>query len=442
MKEIPGWLKGSLLNYIRQKGTDLEERTSAFSDWISKRRQNEVWPYSRVLHKNGVVADVFDEFESGGRRALNFGSQDYLSLSGHPAVIEAAVKACQEFGVHSAGSPVLSGRTKYMLELEKRLSSVLRKDSCAIYATGWSAGFGVVSGLVRPNDSVVIDRLAHSCIAEGARHSTKNINWFQHNNLEEFHSVVQQAREKNPKQGLFVLLESLYSMDSDSPDLESFSKVTREYGGIIILDVAHDFGCMGNKGLGVLDNTAENYWPDIVMGSFSKSFASNGGFVAASSKVIEYLRYYSPSFTFTNALSPIQCAIVLTCFDVIFSKDGEALRSKLRENIIRLRDGMTSKGFRLGGIPSPIVPVFVGNEAKARLTSRALEDRNLLANLVEFPAVARGEARFRFQVMREHSSQDIDDACHIMAEATSTYLSEANREYIEGISKLRQEYAS
>jgi 7-keto-8-aminopelargonate synthetase-like enzyme len=180
--------------------------------------------------------------------------------------------------------------------------------------------------------------------------------------------------------------------------------LAREYEAMIVLDVAHDFGAMGREGLGQLEQINYQVAPDVIMGSFSKTFASNGGFVLCSSSIYEYLCYYSPSHLFSNALSPVQASVALKAAEIVFSDEGHVLRQRLMENVCSLRVGMMAQGFEVGGNPSPIVPVYVGEEVLARFASGYLTDQGLLANLVEFPAVARGKARFRFQVMPSHSA--------------------------------------
>ncbi|WP_010587416.1 aminotransferase class I/II-fold pyridoxal phosphate-dependent enzyme [Schlesneria paludicola] len=414
-------LKGSLISYLALNGKTNEKRLSDWTEWLASRRNDKLWPYSRVIEGHpGVSATVCTEKREHPRRLLNFGSQDYLSLSKHPQVIEAAVDTCRELGVHSAGSPILAGRTAPMYELENRISQLCKKECCAIFSTGWAAGFGVMAGLVRSDDSVVIDRLAHNCLCEGTKHATDSMFLFAHNSTAELTHALQKARRANDSGGVFVVVESLYSMDSDSPDLQAVVSIARQFDAITILDVAHDFGCMGASGLGLLDVTPEEFWPDVIMGSFSKTFASNGGFVAASEQVIDYLRCYSSPFAFSNALSPVQASIVLTCLDLVFSETGSEMRQRLAANVDALRRGMTHHGFHVAGKPSPIVPVFVGSEANARVVSRELGELGLMANLVEFPGVPRGSARFRFQVMRDHTMFEIDAACEVMRKAADT----------------------
>jgi 7-keto-8-aminopelargonate synthetase-like enzyme len=411
-------LSKSILSYISPHGTNIELRSRPFHDWLQVRRSVGVWPYSRVLlSKVQPRVQIGDERGADPRWCINFGSQDYLGLAQHEAIRQTAIEAIREVGVHSAGSPALGGRTKRLFALEDSISKLLGKDACVIYSAGWAAGFGVISGLVRKHDIIVMDCLSHNCLQEGARHATSNVLKFAHNSPCDLERALKDARGRDSKCGLFVVIESLYSMDSDSPNLAEFVEITKRYSGILIIDVAHDFGCMGRKGLGLLESVEHSKQPDIVMGSFSKTFAANGGFVAASEPVIDYLRVHSAPAVFSNAISPMQTAVVSKCIEIIFSPEGETLRSKLFDAIFRLRRQMESHALELAGTPSPIVPVFVGDEYVARLTARNIREKGLVANLVEFPAVPRGKARFRLQVMPSHSETAITEAARILAES-------------------------
>jgi 7-keto-8-aminopelargonate synthetase-like enzyme len=410
-------LTKSVLNFVSQKGTNLQDRTMPFREWIEVRRQSGTWPYSRVsMSSPADFVCVADERGNRERRCINFGSQDYLGLARDPRVLKEAKATIDDYGVHSAGSPALAGRTKHALALEHRLASFLRHESAVLFATGWAAGFGAIVGLARSNDTIVIDRFAHNCLAEGARHASQNILHFAHNDITSLNESLDKARQNDGSSGLFVIAESLYSMDSDSPNLNEMLRLVRQYDAILILDIAHDFGAMGKHGLGLLETIAADDWPDLILGSFSKTFASNGGFVAASTNVTEYLRYHSPSMAFSNGISPVQATIVSRALDIVVSSEGCDLRSQLACNVDRLRHQMLFRGLTPAGLPSPIVPVFVGDEKLARLTARHLESNGLLVNLVEFPAVKKGTARFRFQVMSTHGSDAIDKAAQITAD--------------------------
>jgi 7-keto-8-aminopelargonate synthetase-like enzyme len=411
-------LGGSLLHHRPQTGRNLAQRTRPFWDWIEERRGSAVWPYFRVLEEQvGGSVQIANEHGASLGRCINFGSQDYLGLAQDPSIAE-AVRAClTQFGVHSAGSPVLCGRTQELLRLERRIADLFGHEASLVFPTGWAAGFGVIAGLARRDDTVLMDDRSHNCLQEGARHATEKVRTFRHNDLEHLRHLLAEARAEDAENGVFVILESLYSMDSDSPDLRRALALAREFEAMVILDVAHDLGAMGDQGLGLLETLGSDSGPDVLMGSFSKTFAANGGFVACSRQVRTYLGCYAAPLGFSNAISPMQTAVVQRAFDITYSEQGRRLRAQLMENICALRAAMDAAGCTVGGTPSPICPVFVGAEPVARLTSRQLIHRGLLANLVEFPAVPRGHARFRFQVMATHTHEDIQTAARIMGEA-------------------------
>ena len=424
-------LSQSLLNFIKVTGKTLDERSNPFNQWIDARRDVGVWPYSRILQAPALHhTTIADEFGLNPTLGINFSSQDYLGLANRSELKQAAHTAIDQFGVHSAGSPALCGRTSILLELEHKIAKQLGYESCVIYATGWAAGFGVVTGLVREADTIIIDALCHNCIQEGAKHATNNLRKFNHNDSNHLEQLLREERTSNSDGAIFIAIESLYSMDSDSPDINAVILLAQRYEAIVILDVAHDFGAMGEYGRGLIDTITVDGWRDcvVVMGSFSKTFAANGGYVVCSIPIRQYLRSYSTSQLFSNAMSPLQTAIINKSFEIAFSEEGELLRKNLAANIMKLRNIMQSRLFNIAGTASPIVPVFVGTEtdveATARLTSKHLIKNNLHANLVEFPSVPRGKARFRFQVMATHEAAQIEQAADIMAKSRSSAIAE------------------
>lgn len=420
-----GALVGSMRDFRMIKGKNLLDRIEAFYEWQNLRRENGLWPLGRSTEagpKRFVAA--FDD-EGERMEGVNFASQDYLSMTGHPAIREAAIQAIDEFGVHSAGSPALVGNTTVSMALENKIAEFLGTEHAIVFPTGWAAGFGIVKGLVRSCDHIVMDALSHACLQEGAQAATKNIHLFRHNDVAHARTKLEKIRAKDPENGILIITEGLFSMDSDAPNINALQNLAREFGATLVVDVAHDLGSMGPGGRGFIGAQDMLGKVDIVMGSFSKTFASNGGFVACNARHIkEYLRYYSSPNTFSNALSPVQSAIVLKAFEIIESKEGDALRSDLMDNILLLRQLLAQSGFETYGEPSPIVCVKLGNEGTARLTARQLTPLGLVANLVEFPAVPKGQARLRMQVMANHTREDVMNAVTRIKAAYSTAVAE------------------
>lgn len=406
-------LGGSMRDFRVLEGSNLLGRVQAFYDWQNVRREAGLWPLGRSTEagpKRRCLArtDMGESFEG-----INFGSQDYLSLSAHPAITETALETIKEFGVHSAGSPALVGNTKLSIALEDKIAEFLGVDHVTLFPTGWAAGFGVIKGLVRSSDHIVMDALSHACLQEGAQAATRNVHLFRHNSVEGLRDKLAKIRATDTKNGILVVTESLFSMDSDTPDIAAFQALAHEYDAVLVVDVAHDLGNLGPTGRGHIELQDMLGKVDVVMGSFSKTFGSNGGFVAARGRSVkEYLRYYASPCTFSNALSPMQAATVLKAFEIVDSAEGAKLRDQMMTNVRLLRELLHGSDFETYGDASAIVCVKMGTEGLARLVSRRLPELGLISNLVEFPAVPKGQARFRMQVMAGHSSRDIIDAVH------------------------------
>ena len=411
-------LRGSSFDYLTGPGTDLAAKAQAFHAWAQTRVSHGVFPYAKRLGgRPGATAEL--TLLDGRRHAgLNFSSQEYLSLARHPQVCAAAQAAMERYGVHSAGSTALAGNVEEATLLEVELGDLLRMPEVLLFPTGWAAGFGAIKGLVRETDHVIIDQLAHNCLHEGARASTPNVHLHRHLDVDHAERLLRRVRQRDPHNGILVVTEGCFSMDADAPDIARLQALAREHGALLMVDVAHDLGSMGPGGGGQLALQGVLGQVDLVMGSFSKTFASNGGFVACHDRAIkEYLRFYAAPNTFSNALSPVQVAIVRACLALVRSPEGEARRGRLMQAILTLRTALTAQGIAVLGHPSPIVPVMLGNDALARLASREMSEAGLLANLVEYPAVSMNSARLRMQVMADHTPALAQTAARIVADA-------------------------
>lgn len=411
-ERLPGAaLTGSMRDFRVPGGADLERRVGNFFKWQNLRRQNGLWPFSRATDF-GPRTEVLATDDRGiNMEGVNFASQDYLSMSSNPAIKETALAAIERYGVHSAGSAALVGNTTHSVALERKIADFLQMEDCLLYPTGWGAGYGVIRGLVRSSDHIVMDALAHTCLQEGANAATRNIYLFRHLDLAHCRRWLEKIRSTDTENGIMVVTEGLFSMDSDTPDIAAMQELCNEFNATLMVDVAHDLGALGPGGRGHIGAQNMLGKVDIVMGSFSKTFASNGGFVAVKERPVkEYLRFYSPTTTFSNAMSPVNAAIVLKAFEIIETEEGQVLRDELMANVLELRRQVREAGLDYYGDPSAIVAVKMGSEGLARLVSRELPELGLLANLVEYPAVGKGAARFRMQVMAKHTRQNVTDA--------------------------------
>src|SRR5262245_15009336 len=399
----------SLADFREITGTTISERVDGYYDWQSTRRNDGTWAYDKTLQSAPLpVSKVVD---GCGRRfeGPNYCSQDYLSLASHEAIKEAAITAIRQLGVHSAGSSVLLGNTAISRQLEDELADFVNYEHVLLFPTGWAAGYGVVKGLVRPNDWIVMDVLSHACLQEGAKAATENIASFTHLDNTALEKRLKRIRGNHPQAFILAMTEAVFSMDSDTPDFARFLEVRREYGAVSLVDVAHDLGCLGSTGRGQLEVQHLLGAPDLLIGSFSKTFASNGGFIATNDAgVKEYLKMYSSPQTFSNALSPIQVAVASAALDIVKSAEGLQRRNNLLSNSVYLRKKLAESGFTCLGEPTAIVPVFLGDEEPARQLWRVLSNRGVASNFVEFPGVAKNRARIRMQIQSAHSNEHAD----------------------------------
>jgi 7-keto-8-aminopelargonate synthetase-like enzyme len=274
---------------------------------------------------------------------------------------------------------------------------------------------GSILGIVKSEDHIVMDRLSHACLQQGAKAATRKIHKFAHLDADAARANLEAIRKKDAKNGILLMTEGLFSMDADSPDLRRFQEIAREFNATLFVDVAHDLGATGPGGRGQIGAQGMFGKIDLVMGSFSKTFASNGGFLATDSEsLLHYLKMYSTPHLFSNALSPVQAAVALKSCQIIQSGKGEQLRQNLMDSVIELRRCLDKEGLHCYGNPSPIVPVFIGSESSARLCHKNIVENNLAAMIIEYPVVPLGASRFRLQVMASHTKAEVQQAARVI----------------------------
>jgi len=410
-----GALEGSFADFVQLSGKNLEARTRGYNEWRSNRLKHGLWPFSTEL-KSGPGPEVTVIDESGKQRTgVNFASYDYLGLSAHSEVRAAAIEAIKEYGTGIGGAPILQGNSTLSLRLQEAVAEMLGLAHVVLFPTGWAAGYGVIRGLIRSKDYVVLDQYAHNCCVQGAMAATPNVRRARHLSIDAFVRQLRRIRAVDAENAILVVTEGIFSMDGDSPDLAALQSACSEYEATLLVDVAHDLGAVGPEGTGIPGLQGLHGKVDLVVGSFSKVFASNGGFVATSSPAIsEYLRAGAPSRTFSNAISPSQCAAVLKAVEIVRSAEGEVLRQKVHLLAQVLRETLTPSGVVLGK-PGPLVPVLMGREGVGRITAALCFDRGVFANLVEYPAVSVGACRFRMQVMATHTPAQAQFAAEVTA---------------------------
>jgi 7-keto-8-aminopelargonate synthetase-like enzyme len=399
-------------------GADLVAKAAAFTEWFDDSVRGGGFAYSKRLTRAPGPDCPLRYADGKVYTGYNFSSQDYLGLATHPEVTQAACRAISRFGVHSAGSTALAGGMDCADELEAALAAHLGMPYVTLFPSGWAAGYGVTRGLVRANDHVIIDLLAHNCLQEGAAAATRNLHFFRHLDVQHARDKLSTIRANHADSGILLVTESLFAVDAGAPDLVALQAMCREFGALLLVDVSHDLGCSGPNGTGQLGLQGLHGGVDLVMGSFAKTFASNGGFVATHRRPVrEYFRYHSPTNAFSTALAPAQIAVLLTALRIVRSSEGDRRRSGLLGAVHALRGGLAARQVEVLGQPAAIVPAMIGRDDVARLAAKLAAEAGVLANLFEHPVVARNAARLRLQVMSGHEPADCEAAARCVADA-------------------------
>lgn len=416
----PDPLQRHLSHFAAPRGPSLIDRLGPHADWVEARIAAGTWPYARRLHTG---ADPVAGIAYAGQTAVNgvnLAVQDYLGLATHPHIKEAARRAIFEYGVHSAGSAMQAGNHPLSERLERAVAGLVRMPHVLLFPTGWGAGYGAVRGLVRDYDHIVLDEAVHTCLLEGAAAATGNIHRFGHLDSDHARRILADIRTGDRANGILLITEGLFSVDSEPADLRALRQACDAFGASLMVSVAHDLGCSGPGGTGEIGLQGLMGQADIVVGSFAKTFASNGGFVAtADRRVKRYLQGFAGTHGYSNALSPVQCATVEKAIEIVASTAGAQRRDQLQARSRYFRKRLQADGLTVLGTPSAIVPVMLGDEAAARRASKALAASGTFAHLVEFPVVAVGAARFRCQLMSRHEETHLDKAVQDIAAAVA-----------------------
>lgn len=417
--DIDALLGGSFLFRI-PKGRSLKERYTPFNQYVDLLKVNGVYPFGRVATSRlGEEMYISNTWADEDKPCINFGSQDYLGLSNHPEVIKAAKDSIDKYGINAGGSPVLGGQNILTSTLGKKIAEALKVEQAHIFPNGWSACFGAIAGLVTAKDCIVMDMLMHNSSDVAAKYATEHVYKFKHNDLEDLEKKLKFWRDRNKESGLFVVIETLYSMNSDGPDMTGVYDLCVKYEAILMVDVAHEFGCMGEDGLGLMSDILNNKNKDnlVITGSLSKVMGTIGGFVAGPRSIRQQIEIFSPSFTFATGISPTSCSTALKSLEIIMSEEGRERRRNLMSLINYTIEELNKRGFITNGYPSPIIPVLIGDSRLARLLCREVLTMGLIANLIEFPAVPRNKSIIRIQMMGDMSKEHILKACNILHEA-------------------------
>ncbi len=364
-----------------------------------------LYPYFKAISESEDTVVVID-----GQKRIMLGSNNYLGLTHHPKVLEAATAALKRYGSGCTGSRLLNGTLDLHLQLEQIIADLLGKESCMVFSTGYGANLGMVSGLIGKGETVYLDKLDHACIVDGAKLSYGETKRFRHGDLEQLTRLLE---SNTTGKGSMIVVDGVYSMEGDIADIPTLVKIAKQFGAALAVDDAHSLGVLGPRGNGTGPHFGLQAEIDLVAGTFSKSLASVGGFVAGDESVIHYLKHFSRPFIFTASLPPANTAGVIAAFGVMEEETWR--RDAVWANAKRLQEGFRSLGFDIGPTETPIVPVLIGGLDTTFVFWRKLYDAGVFTNPVAPPAVPADQCRLRTSVMATHTDAQIDQALEAFA---------------------------
>ncbi|MEI8046172.1 MAG: pyridoxal phosphate-dependent aminotransferase family protein [Bacteroidota bacterium] len=359
-----------------------------------------VYPYFRVIESDQDTVVTID-----GKKVLMFGSNSYLGLTCHPKVKEAAKKAIDKYGTGCAGSRFLNGTLDIHIELEEKLAKLVNKDAALCYSTGFQVNQGVISCVAGRNDYVILDELDHASIIEGSRLTFARVLKFAHNNMADLERKLKHCAPDKIK---LIVVDGIFSMEGDITNLPEIVRLSEKYQASIMVDDAHSLGVLGKNGSGTASHFGLTNKVDLIMGTFSKSMASLGGFIAADKEVINFIKHNSRSLIFSASMTPSATASVLAAIEIM---ENEPERMKHLWDLTKYaREGFKAMGFNTGKTESPIIPLFIRDDFKALKMTQLLLEEGVFVNPVVSPAVPKEDSLIRFSLMATHTFSQVDYA--------------------------------
>ncbi|MDQ3433526.1 MAG: pyridoxal phosphate-dependent aminotransferase family protein [Actinomycetota bacterium] len=379
---------------------------------LAAAREHDLLPYFRQV--DGEPGPLV---QMEGRERLTLGSNNYLGLTGHPLVKQAARDALEAYGTGLTGSRFMNGTTPLHTELERELADWMGTEEAIVYTTGYQANVGCIATLLAPGDTVICDSGDHASILDAVSMSRARIRPFRHNRLDKLEKML--VNSESDGGGALVVVDGVFSMEGDLAPLPDIVLLCREHGARLMVDEAHGVGVLGAAGTGACEAYGVSEEVDLRMGTFSKSLASCGGFIAGPAEVVDFLRVQSRAFMFTASAVPAAVGATLGALRVIRSEEGRELLARVLENARYLQQGLDALGFDVvqptampdgSDLLTPIVPITIGDDWRAVLFWKALYDDGVYTNVALYPAVARGEALLRTSVMATHEREHLDRA--------------------------------
>jgi 8-amino-7-oxononanoate synthase len=387
-------------------GKKLHDKIALFKD-AEMARKNGLYPFFRPIESGQDTEVIID-----GQRVLMFGSNSYLGLTNHPKIKEASKKAIDKYGTGCAGSRFLNGTLDIHIELENRLATYVGKEASVLFSTGFQVNLGVLSCITGRNDYLILDEYDHASLIDGSRLSFSRVIKYAHNDMIDLRRKLSILPEEAVK---VIAVDGIFSMEGDIVKLPEIVELAEEFGVNIMVDDAHSLGVIGVKGSGTASHFGLTDEVDLIMGTFSKSLASLGGFIASDAATIDYLKHRARSLMFSASMPPGAVASVIAALDIIESEPERI--AKLWANTNYARKLLIDEGFDLGPSESPILPIYVRDNEKTFLVTKYLQNAGVFVNPVVSPAVPSDSSLLRFSLMATHTFGQIEEAIDKIAKA-------------------------
>jgi 8-amino-7-oxononanoate synthase len=387
-------------------GKKLHDKIALFKD-AEMARERGLYPFFRPIESAQDTEVIID-----GKRVLMFGSNSYLGLTNHPKIKEASKKAIDKYGTGCAGSRFLNGTLDIHIELEQKLAKYVGKDAAVLFSTGFQVNLGVLSCITGRNDYLILDEYDHASLIDGSRLSFSRVIKYAHNDMDDLRRKLSILPEEAVK---LISVDGIFSMEGDIVKLPEIVELSEEFGANIMVDDAHSLGVIGVKGAGTASHFNLTDDVDLIMGTFSKSLASLGGFIASDFATIDYLKHRARSLMFSASMPPGAVASVIAALDIIESEPERI--AKLWENTNYAHKLLVDEGFDLGPTESPILPIYVRDNEKTFLVTKYLQNTGIFVNPVVSPAVPSDSSLLRFSLMATHTFGQIEEAIDKISKA-------------------------
>ena len=404
-------LNFSLADFFFNDNPSVLDPPSDFEEWMQHPAVKQGFSFfeQELLDAPRVNTRIRSNLDGQERDIINLTSYNYLGLSTHPEVIQAAKEALEKYGLGSSGAPLLSGTLDIHTEFARKLAEFKQKDDCILFSSGLGANVGAIQGIMRKGDYLIMDEKCHKSLIDGGTLSGAKMLFFDHNSLESLEMMLEKAKGKR----ILVVVEGVYSMDGDLPKLPEILNLCEQYHAASYIDEAHSTLMFGEHGRGVAEHFGEENRIGISFGTLSKSFGGVGGFVCGSKSLIRYLKGYSSPWNFSCAPSPAVTGGLLKALEIA-TRDS-SLRDKLWANVKYLKTSLDSLGLDLGGSESQVIPIIIGSDgAKLMSMAAAMQKRGLFLQPVDFPAVPAHQRRFRISVSSQLTQDEMDRTLNIV----------------------------